>query len=86
MLSYDRVEDVLIRDPTHMVFIGPDGANVTCFFKLTGLSFRPTLARQEIFTHKQVARVELPPFPETSICPVYRIVCDGSHFFSMLFT
>lgn len=84
-ISYDYPEDVLIRPPTRVIVKGPDGGEVTCFFKSVKLSFGPEHARREVLIHEKIAKARIPPFPETLIGQIYGVVHDGTFIFGMLF-
>ncbi|SPO06945.1 uncharacterized protein DNG_09639 [Cephalotrichum gorgonifer] len=83
-ISCDYPEDLLIRPPTQVVVKGPDGSEVTCFFKPVKLSFGPEHARREVLIHEKIAKAEIPPFPETSIGQIYGVVHDGTFVFGIL--
>lgn len=83
-ISYDRSQDVLIKPPTRVIVLCPDGSEVTCFFKSFVLSFGPAHARKELLAHEKITKAKLPP--EALVCQLYGIVRDGNDFYGMLFT
>ncbi|KAL6409843.1 hypothetical protein AUP68_06244 [Ilyonectria robusta] len=83
-VCYDKPRHVLIKPPTRVILINPDGQSVTCFFKPFRASSGTAQANIELSTYQRMARVQRVP-PYVRLCQLYGLVRDGSVLLGMLF-
>lgn len=83
-VCYDNPRHVLIKRPTRVMLIEPDGQSVTCFFKPFRELSGTAQANTELSAHRKMARAKRVPsyvqFPK-----IYGLVRDGGVLLGMLF-